>query len=469
MRCGLNRFSCWMAMALMWVVASAVAQTDLTWDRSADATQISASAGGRAVAVYQASSSPYKPYVQQLFTPDGVQVLRDHVPDHPHHHGLMFAVAVDGVDFWEETDKSGKQTVAATQVDGGQLAQSLNWCDPAGKVLATEQRHINVRQADSATLLTWRTTLAPAVHHDQITLGGSHYFGLGMRFVESMDRVSQFINAAGAPGEVVRGEEKLTRANWIACVGPVDGKTVTVAMFDAASNPCHPSWWFTMPAPFAYQSATLNLWRQPMVLKQGQTLGLIYGVALLDGVADANRINAVYEQWQQQTAGAADTWTTDQVNVALPKYGTTATSSSDYGPDYAASKAIDGKWAVRETDKWNSGEYFTPHYLTLDLGQARTIDRIRIYHEGVVAGGEPFNTLDFRLLRSDRPGGPWVDLVPPVRGNHESVTHHEFKPVKTRYVRLLIDTGQQDGTDPYGRIFEIQVFSPKADVAENDR
>ena len=43
-----------------------------------------------------------KPYADQLFSPAGVQVLRDSPLDHKHHHGLMYALAVDGVNFWEE-------------------------------------------------------------------------------------------------------------------------------------------------------------------------------------------------------------------------------------------------------------------------------------------------------------------------------------------------------------------------------
>ncbi|MHC4656117.1 MAG: DUF6807 family protein, partial [Planctomycetota bacterium] len=52
---------------------------------------------------------PFKPYVQQLFSPAGVNILRDAPADHLHHHALMFAVKVNGVNFWEETPTAGKQ------------------------------------------------------------------------------------------------------------------------------------------------------------------------------------------------------------------------------------------------------------------------------------------------------------------------------------------------------------------------
>ena len=36
-----------------------------------------------------------------------------------------------------------------------------------------------------ATLLTWSTRLEPGADKSEVKLGGSHYYGMGMRFVES--------------------------------------------------------------------------------------------------------------------------------------------------------------------------------------------------------------------------------------------------------------------------------------------
>ncbi|MHC4202257.1 MAG: discoidin domain-containing protein [Planctomycetota bacterium] len=99
----------------------------------------------------------------------------------------------------------------------------------------------------------------------------------------------------------------------------------------------------------------------------------------------------------------------ERVNVALAEWGATATASSEYGPDYRAGNVLDGRWAKRETDKWNSAANKVPHWLKIDLGRARTIDRIVVRHEGG-ARGDKCTTADFRLERSDRPDGPWVDL-----------------------------------------------------------
>ena len=51
---------------------------------------------------YRYGDVPFKPYVKELFTSSGINVLLDAPPDHLHHHGLMFACAVNNVDFWGE-------------------------------------------------------------------------------------------------------------------------------------------------------------------------------------------------------------------------------------------------------------------------------------------------------------------------------------------------------------------------------
>jgi hypothetical protein len=166
------------------------------------------------------------------------------------------------------------------------LENQLVWVGPeGGAALAREDRRIAVHRHDGlgVTLLTWRTKLEPAEGKPSIKLAGSHYFGLGMRFVQSMDGADDFFTPAGkATGETVRGNERLVRGKWCAYAAEVDGKPVTVAMFDYPEN-VRPAWWFIMAKQFAYMSATLNLHREPLVVEAGKPLTLIYGVAVWDG------------------------------------------------------------------------------------------------------------------------------------------------------------------------------------------
>jgi len=263
---------------------------------------------------YQVLPNPRKPYVKRLLTPSGINVLRDSPDDHRHHHGLMFAVSVDGVDFWSESDNCGRQISpqasreASGQVEGpfvggatgfeafGHFTHLLNWMGPGNQpTLLQERRTIWVHAPFdvAVTLMTWRCRLSPPPGKDTVTLTGSPYFGLGIRFVPSMDTGGQFHNADGATG--VKGTNA-AHSKWCAYTASANGTPVTVAVFDDKINPRHPATWFTMEE-FAYLSATLNLHKQPIQIDGVKPLDLRYGVALWDGKVGKAQIDKLYKQW----------------------------------------------------------------------------------------------------------------------------------------------------------------------------
>jgi hypothetical protein len=270
---------------------------------------LSIHAGDSILLRYRYDNVPFKPYVQQLFSPEGINILRDAPADHLHHHALMFAVAVDGVNFWEEQQAPGRQEHRAFtdvtverhgDIPWAGLTEQLAWLNPGGKeLLLNERRTIRLCQPGDpkVTLLTWESRFEAPQGRKSVTLTGSHYFGLGMRFLESMDVGGQFCNAAGETGDVVRGDERLARADWCAYTASANGKPVTVAMFGHPDNLRHPTQWFTMTKPFAYLSATLNLNREPLTIASGKPLVLRYGVALWDGQVERDTIEHLYKRW----------------------------------------------------------------------------------------------------------------------------------------------------------------------------
>ena len=260
---------------------------------------------------YRPTAWPMKPYIRELYTPGGVQILRDSPSDHKHHHGLMFALGVDGVDFWGEAAGAGTEKprdppkrTAGLFLDGfcARLSQTLDWTDAQGKKLLVERREVGTAALEKpapVTLVLWNSDLSPAKGVDVVKLDGHHYYGLGMRFVTSMDSGGRFFNSSKQSGEVVRGSERLVAAKWCAYTAKADGKPVTVAIFDHPSNPRHPNKMFTMTLPFAYLSATLNLFKEPLVLKTGATLKLSYAVAVWDGETSAQQVESLYEKWSK--------------------------------------------------------------------------------------------------------------------------------------------------------------------------
>ncbi len=282
-----------------------------------DPRTVTVTVGGDVLMRYRYADVPYKPCVDVLTTPSGINILRDAPHDHLHHHALMYAIKVNGVNFWEETGEPGVQqhlSIPASQAlegrhtleqfgigasgreAGGVFSEQLLWKDHTGAALLNEVRTVAVVQSEQygCTVLTWFATLKPA-GDAPVELSGAHYHGLGMRFLESMDESGTFRYAGAAPGEIVRGDERLTQAPWCAYTAKADGKPVTVAMFD--SREPRPAHWFTMQTPFAYLSATLNLYREPLTITQDAPLEIGYGVAVWDGETDDDIIGNTRAAW----------------------------------------------------------------------------------------------------------------------------------------------------------------------------
>ena len=274
-----------------------------------DDRTVAVSSDGRPVLRYLFAPAQFKPYVDELYSPAGAQVLRDAPADHKHHHGLMFAVNVEGVEFWgREDEKCGKQIsrgvegVKAASVDGrgeSRFTQRLDWVAPDGRVLVRECRTVCVhsRRDLGATVVSWHSRLEPADGRDSVELSGRNYLGLGVRFVQSMDANGTLVVPGGVAPETDKAGHELYDVPWIAYVASADDKPVTVALFDSPSNPRYPARMFTMNRPFAYLSATLGLEKVRLPLLAGKPLDLRYGVAVLDGPAEAHRIESLYKQW----------------------------------------------------------------------------------------------------------------------------------------------------------------------------
>lgn len=265
---------------------------------------------GQPLLVYNHSAMTHKPYVQMLCTPSGVNVLRDQVADHLHHHGLMLAWSVNGVNFWEESSGCGYQSPGSpaygvrSEQTGARyrLSHESRWLDAEKtNTMLTEQRLLTTRLTSKsrAAVTTWTSVFSVPSGQDSLRISGRHFDGLGMRFVESMDSAAEFVYSTGQPGPVFRGEERLTEADWCACRAVADGKPVTVAMFNDPANP-RPATWFTMSQPFAYLSATMRLHETPIQLQPGRDMTLRFGIALWDGHPADSDIETIYRDWLRE-------------------------------------------------------------------------------------------------------------------------------------------------------------------------
>lgn len=140
--------------------------------------------------------------------------------------------------------------------------------------------------------------------------------------------------------------------------------------------------------------------------------------------------------------------------INLARQATQWPTDSSYNSDYTGAKAIDG--VVSGTSKWCSAGTAPPHWLTLDLGENRTVNGFIVRHAG--AAGEPtyLNTNNFKIQSASSISGPWTDeCVVDNSAQANIITRAYNTPKSMRYVRLYITNA---GIDNYARIPEFEVW-----------
>jgi hypothetical protein len=210
-------------------------------------------------------------YFFPLLGPGGASMTRSwpmkEVPgeekDHPHHRSLWYSHGeVNGVDFWSEGAKAGKIVhekflEVKSGAESGVIRSANKWIAPDGAVTMTDERTFRVfARPNSERLFDFEVTLKAG--DKDIVLGDTKEGSMAVRVNESMRGVlprekgekqarigqgrialSTGVSSSGKGDEQAWGK----RAAWCDYSGPVNGKTVGIAIFDHPSNPKHPTWW----------------------------------------------------------------------------------------------------------------------------------------------------------------------------------------------------------------------------------
>jgi hypothetical protein len=245
---------------------------------------------GRPLMTYAFAGDQFKPYVQALHTLRGENVIRDAPSDHLHHHGLMYAIRVNGVNFWEERPPAGRQVSVApptltiaraeTGLPEAVLVQDLNWqsTDVFGSAvtLLHERREIRVRVNPGVeeVALEWHSQFEVDLGLERAVLHGADYLGLGIRLAEEFDKVAEFQNSEGVPYSEAQTWD-VRPAAWTAVSGRVAGREAMLVLAGHASNAGVGSY-FSMRNAFAYLTATQSLGRQPIYYAAGAKFQVRY-------------------------------------------------------------------------------------------------------------------------------------------------------------------------------------------------
>jgi hypothetical protein len=307
------------AFASLVASSPALAQTltasPLKLDVQPAAGRVNVTFKGRPVLVYAFASNQFKPYVKELDTLAGDNVLLDSPPDHAHHHGLMFALWVNGINFWEErTDPGVEKTIdqpsceAHSVADGparAVIVQTIHWvastnrwlADTTPVALLVERRTLTltINEAAGEVALRWHGDFTVGHGARQVTLSGSFYDGLGLRFPRIFDHDARQENSENLPYTKAQTGE-LTAARWSAVSHQLDGHDVMVAVFNRPANR-GPAKFFTMLNPFTYVSATQDWEKQPQAFQTGNHFSLDYLVTVYAVPKSRAALEQRYARW----------------------------------------------------------------------------------------------------------------------------------------------------------------------------
>ena len=199
-----------------------------------------------------------RPYCYPLIGPGDAAMTRNwpmkNTPneehDHPHHRSLWYAHgAVNGQDFWSEQKGFGKIVHQKfLKIESGRrsglIVSSNRWVAADGTVVCADHRTLRVFTPDSGAERIFDFEITLMASNGEVAFGDTKEGTMAVRLAESMrlkGKIGQghIVNSAGVRDDKTWG----ARADWCDYYGPVDGKTVGLAIFDHPQNPRHPTWW----------------------------------------------------------------------------------------------------------------------------------------------------------------------------------------------------------------------------------
>lgn len=244
--------------ALCSFAAENNSQSDKTGVRIIELTnRLRIEINGRLFTEYYFKDVP-RPYCYPLIGPGEFAMTRnwpmqntpDEEHDHPHHRSLWFTHGeVNGHDFWSEEKSFGKIVHERfDEVKSGKAAGVIKsrdkWVAADGTVVCTDERTLRIYKPAHPQERVFDLEVTIHASHGELTFGDSKEGTMAIRLAETIRLKGKvghghIVNSAGARDDATWGK----RADWCDYYGPVEGKTVGVAIFDHPQNPRHPTWW----------------------------------------------------------------------------------------------------------------------------------------------------------------------------------------------------------------------------------
>lgn len=265
--------------------------------------------GDKVIARYVYKDTP-RPYIYPLLSPSGLAVTRNYPmtkvegepTDHPHHRSMWIGYGdVNGVDFWADTDKSGKivqKSIDFKPVTIGpywSIHTTNDWILPDGKKLLQDDRKVAFYSCQYGTLIVTAITLNAS--ECGITFGDTKEGFFAIRVALGMalkDGKGHILNSEGIKDKDAWGKP----AKWVDYTGEVSGKPVGITMFDSHYNFGYPTYWhardygLVAANPFGGKAFTGDASKEsPLSITYTNSATFVYITLIHDGKLDAKTLD----------------------------------------------------------------------------------------------------------------------------------------------------------------------------------
>jgi hypothetical protein len=327
------------ALVLLGPSTLAKASGEVGFRETSDALEVTIA--GKPFTTYRHGPGVSKPFFWPIAGPFGAPVTRafpnipdapDETRDHPWHRGLSFThgeVGVPGeppVDFWREGAARQGRVVhrdfdPRPVVRDGVLTFGTrdDWIGPGGTTLLED--HVLWRiEALGEGAAQISSTIRLVAAGRPIRFGDSEEGSFAVRVATSMDEKSEptGLRSKGPRGRVTnsRGDVGARKcwgavADWVDYSGPVDGRTVGLAIFDHPANRPRTRWHVRdyglfSANPFGQKVFKATDAPAPLTLEPGRALVLRYAVLVHPGDVHAGQVARRFERYLRDTSPAAD-------------------------------------------------------------------------------------------------------------------------------------------------------------------
>ncbi|HSH94210.1 MAG TPA: PmoA family protein [Roseimicrobium sp.] len=317
----------YLALALP-LISSAASGVKLTKKDSSVLVSIQ----GKPFTEYHYANVP-RPFMYPVIGPTGDGMTRNYPMtdvageehDHIHHRGLWYAhFSVNGTDVWGEGPKSGR-IVHKKFLDlksgskEGVIRTANAWVDTNNVVLCEDERTIRIQNTkDNIRIVDFNITIKATA--GDIVLGDDKDGAMAIRVAESMRLKRRegkkmvageghIVNSEGVRDDDTWGK----RAKWCDYYGPVNGKTVGVAIFDNPSNPRFPTWWHVRDYglfaanPFGQRhfEKLTDTHAGDMKIPAGQSVTFKYRFYFHEGDEKSAKVEETYQEYVRSTSKSA--------------------------------------------------------------------------------------------------------------------------------------------------------------------